>query len=186
MGMWEKSALHRKDILKRVSHNACFLLRADLLELIEKIKDERKTGLQERNGRGKMMDTILASGLKIIYLFEESAEMKVTSRKKDKTIAEKTGSLKEIEEDRKTLEKENQLLTQEIEKLEKCLSKVTQKNQENDQKLVKLTEKVKNSKEKGKVLEIERIEVAKKSKELERILRVSNMDIHRTMKKVSL
>ena len=53
----------------KIQLNSCYLLRADLLELIEKIKDERKTGLQERNGRGKMMDTILASGLKIIDLF---------------------------------------------------------------------------------------------------------------------
>ena len=55
----------------KIQLNSCYLLRADLLELIEKIKDERKTGLQERNGRGKMMDTILASGLKIIDLFHK-------------------------------------------------------------------------------------------------------------------
>jgi len=121
----------------QVQLNDCMMIRQELTTIIMEERTNTRGGFDQAHGRYKIFNTVINQTIKLIDLFEEAIEMKLTLVKKGKKVAEKTDKMNDKITRRKGLEADNDQLRQEISKLQENLHANRDTNNKREKELGK-------------------------------------------------
>jgi len=128
------------------------IIRREIAEALEDQKRFLETGYSEKNGRTRLLDTVMAQGVKLLDLFEEAAEHKIKICRKDKEIDEKKTLLYQKIRYREYHEEDNQNLRDQIAHYEATVAKTQAANNDKAQKWQKMNSDLSDAKTRHKKL----------------------------------